>query len=342
MAKLPPRLRLALLPTPLQRIDALQRLWGGPTIWVKRDDLTGFGASGNKVRKLEFHLAAARHAGADTVITCGAIQSNHCRATALAAVSLGLRSILLLRTPDGREPAEMRGNYLLDRLAGADIRFVTPAEYAYRDDAMAEVASEVAAAGDRAWVIPEGASDALGMWGFVEAMRELDQQLGVVDGRVAAIWHAASSGATTAGLGWATDRLGTTTTIVGSSVGDTVPDLKRRIDAIWESAVASYGGSLPQPTLELTDDYVGDGYGATTRDELEVQVEITRTSGLILDPTYTGKAIAGLRKEIVSGRFGVDDHVVFWHTGGGFAVFAHDFGEVLSSPRRTASPADRV
>ncbi|HSF85609.1 MAG TPA: D-cysteine desulfhydrase family protein [Acidimicrobiia bacterium] len=340
MPDLPSRLRLALLPTALQRCDALSNLWGGPTIWIKRDDLTGFGASGNKVRKLEFHMAAAQEAGADTVITCGAAQSNHCRATALSAAALGLRSILLLRTSDGQPPGAVTGNYLLDRLAGADIRFVTPAEYDERTAAMADVAAEVAAGGGSAWVIPEGASDPLGMWGFVLALRELEQQLGGIDARISAVWHASSSGATTAGLGWGADRLGLDLPIVGASVGDSVTDLRLRVDAIWEEAIAAHGGTLPRPDLELTDDHVGLGYGLTTDDELAAQVEVTAHTGLILDPTYTGKALTGLRSEILAGRYAPSEHVVFWHTGGGFAVFAHDFGATLSSRRRTGSPAD--
>ncbi len=331
MPELPPRLPLALLPTALQRVDALRTLWDGPTVWVKRDDLTGFGTSGNKIRKLEFHLAAARERGADTIITCGAAQSNHCRATALAAASLGLRSILLLRTPDGTAPASATGNYLLDRLAGADIRFVTPGAYERRNEMMAETANDVAQSGRTAWVIPEGASDVLGMWGFVLAMRELDQQLGGVDATFSAVWHASSSGATTAGLGWAADRLGLDIPIVACSVGDAVPDLWDRVRTIWEEAVASSGGSLPQPDLDVTDDHVGLGYGKTTTEELLAQVEISRHTGLILDPTYTGKALAGLRTEILAGRYTADEHVLFWHTGGGFAVFAHDFSEALGS-----------
>jgi D-cysteine desulfhydrase len=329
MTGLPPRISLAQLPTPFERLDRLSAAWGGPPIWVKRDDLTGFGVSGNKVRKLEFHFAGARHAGTDTLVTCGAAQSNHCRATALAAARTGFDVVLALRTPDGRPPNDLAGNLLLDRLAGAEVRFITPDEYERRDAVMAEIADELAAAGRRPWVIPEGASDALGMWGFVVAMQELDQQVDRLPGGVAAVWHAASSGGTTAGLGWATDRMGLDIPIVGSSVGDTVPDLRRRIDAIWAEAVAAHGGRYPTPHLELVDEYVGLGYGRATEEELQVQAEATSLTGLVLDPTYTGKALYGLWREIKDGRFSRDDHVVFWHTGGGFAVFSHDFAGAL-------------
>ena len=189
------RIPLAQLPTPLHPAPRLTDSWGGPRIWVKRDDLAGFGLSGNKVRKLEFHLGAALEVEADTVITCGAAQSNHCRATALAASGLGLRTVLFLRTPDGK-PADPTGNHLLQRLAGAECRFITPEEYESRDELMAEAAAEL----PHAWVIPEGASDAIGMQGFVAAMAEAHTQFEDegIDNPV--IWHAASSAGTTAGL----------------------------------------------------------------------------------------------------------------------------------------------
>ncbi len=320
----PTRIHLARLPTPLERLDRLSAAWGGPTLWVKRDDLTGFGLSGNKVRKLEFHLAAAEAAGADTVITCGAAQSNHCRTTAIACARLGLAAHLVLRTADGTDPGHPGGNHLLDRLAGAVCRFVTPADYAHRDEIMAGVAADIAASGRRPWVIPEGASDGLGMWGFVVAMEELAAQLHqALPGVPATVWHAASSGATTAGMGWAADRAGMSHHLVACSVGDTIADLERRLATIWtEAAITVDGGALPRPSLELVDDHVGLGYGQTTAAEWETQAEVTRLTGLILDPTYTGKAIHGLKVEIAAGRFDRDDHVVFWHTGGGFAVFA--------------------
>ena len=328
MATLPSRLPLAQTPTPLQPLDRLSEAWGGPRIWVKRDDLTGFGLSGNKVRKLEFHLAAAREAGATTVITCGAAQSNHCRTTSLAAAANGMATHLLLRTPDGKPPPVATGNYLLDRLAGAAVEWITPGEYRQRNELMAETAARLEARGERTWVIPEGASDALGMWGFVAAFQELEQQLMMVP-RCVGVWHAASSGGTTAGLGWAADRLSATVPLIGMSVDHAVPVLKRKIDEIWEAAVAAHGGRLPRPDLELLDDYVGLGYGLTTEEELRTQAEVTSHTGLVLDPTYTGKAFFGLHQEIRHGRFGDSDEIVFWHTGGGFAVFSHDFGAAL-------------
>jgi len=299
----------------------LSNAWGGPTIWVKRDDLTGFGLSGNKVRKLEFHLAAARAAGATTLVTCGAVQSNHCRATAIAGAREGFRVVLFLRSADGNPPDGATGNHLLQRLAGAEVRFITPDVYRHRNQVMAEAAAGIG----EAWIIPEGASDALGARGFQVAAAELAAQWSDQAGGPVTWWHAASSGGTTAGMGLAVDRLGLDVTVVGTSVGDPLDELANRIEDIWEE-----GGEMPdQPRIELTDRYIGGGYGITTDEELAVQVEATRLTGLIFDPTYTGKAIVGLKKEIERGRFGPDDQVIFWHTGGGFAAFAHDFGSVL-------------
>ncbi len=325
MTALPERLPLARLPTPLERCDRLSEAWGGPRIWVKRDDLTGFGVSGNKVRKLEFHLAAARAAGATTVVTCGAVQSNHCRATALVAAKLGLRAVLLLRSPDGEPPAESIGNHLLSRLAGADICYVTPEEYRNRDARMADAAQEAG----QAWVIPEGASDALGMWGFVLAMQELADQMTTIGRPARAVWHAASSGGTTAGMAWAVDRLQLDTEVAGCSVGESAAELGGRVEEIWLEAMARYGGRRPEPRWTIADEYVGGGYGVTTAAELAAQVEATSLTGMIFDPTYTGKALYALREEIRAGRYGPGDDVVFWHTGGGFAVFAHDFGPAV-------------
>ncbi len=326
--ELPPRIRLATLPTPLEHAGRLSDRWGGPQIWVKRDDLTGFGLSGNKVRKLEFHFAAAREEQADTVITCGAVQSNHSRATALAAARLGYRCVLYLRKPESVETPELRGNYLLDRLAGATIRFIAPHEWEHRDEMMAAEAETQRAAGHPSWVIPEGASDALGMWGFVVAMRELADQAAQIAGTPATLWHAASSGGTTAGIGWASDRLCLDLPIVACSIGDLAADLETKVEAIWAEAAQSTGTKAPTVPIDYIDRHIGAGYGVVSDDDLAIQAEATALTGLVFDPTYTGKALAGLRRDIAAGRLGPGDNVIFWHTGGGFAAFSHDFSRI--------------
>jgi D-cysteine desulfhydrase len=304
--------------------------WGGPRIWVKRDDLTGFGLSGNKVRKLEFHFAAARAAGADTVITCGAVQSNHSRATALAAARLGFRCVLFLRSQSGT-PATPTGNYLLDLLAGAYINVITPEQWFDRNQLMADEAEHQQAGGHRAWVIPEGASDVMGMWGFVVAMREVADQIAVISGAPPVVWHAASSGGTTAGIGWAVDRLSLDLPVVACSVGDPSDQLEAKVAAIWAAASLEMNAGLPTVPIDYVDDHIGGGYGVVSDTDLALQAEATSLTGLVFDPTYTGKALVGLRREIDRGRYGADDNIVFWHTGGGFAVFAHDFSRIVAA-----------
>ncbi len=320
--ELPRRISLALKPTPLEPVPRLTEAWGGPTIWVKRDDLTGFELSGNKVRKLEFHLAAAQDAGAEVVITAGAVQSNHCRATALAAARLGLDCVLVLRTPDGEPPERVTGNHLLHRLSGAAIEYVDPDDYRRRDEIMAGIAADLDEGGRKAWVIPEGASDELGMWGMALAFLELHDQLVQIPGGVTAIWHASSSAGTTAGLGWAADRVGSEIPLIAVSVGDPIEKLRARVEAIWLAATARYGGRIPAPQVEYVDRYLAGGYGLTDPRQTGIQNDATARTGMLFDATYTGKALFALHEEIRSGRFSPDDHVVFWHTGGGFAALA--------------------
>ena len=309
------RFPLAQLPTPLDFADRLTEAWGGPQIWIKRDDLTGFGLSGNKVRKLEYHVAAAKAAGATTLVTCGAVQSNHCRATAIAAAKTGMKCVLLLRSRDGGPPERVEGNHLLQRLAGAEVRFITPRQWHDREALMVEVAAELAAVGEQAWTMPAGASDRLGVDAFDNALVELSEQ---IDGPVT-IWHASSSAGTTAGLALGVARNGFDMTVVGASVGESEAELGDHVSAL----LAEAGGA--DAPFEVIDDYVGLGYGKTTDEELHVQMEATRLTGLIWDPTYTGKALYALKREIDRGRFAATDKVVFWHTGGGFAAFAHRF-----------------
>jgi D-cysteine desulfhydrase family pyridoxal phosphate-dependent enzyme len=314
-----PRIPLANLPTPLERAPRLTAAWGGPTIWIKRDDLTGFGLSGNKVRKLEFHLAAALEAGADTVITCGAVQSNHSRATALAAAKVGLSTILYLASPDGRAPAEPTGNHLLQRLAGAECRFITREQYADREVILADAAE----AHGNAWAIPEGASDALGALGYVAAMHEIAPQMRSLGIDHSIILHASSSAGTTAGMVRGAGELTLDAEIIGSSVGEPANEVTERIESLLVDADRRFGPVERTAPWRIIDDYIGRGYGLATADELAVQAEATRLTGMLFDPAYTGKVIYALKREIATGRLTPDDDIVFWHTGGGFAAFAH-------------------
>ena len=234
----PPSLKLAHLPTPVEKMPSLPEFSGLPKLYIKRDDLTGSELSGNKVRKLEFCMAEATAEGARVVITCGGVQSNHARATAVAAARLGLRPLLVLR---GAEPAESDGNLFLDRLAGAEIRFITQEEYENVNEMMAQIARERSASGERAYVIPEGASYPPGVFGYIKAAEEIaatEKELGI---EFDSIVIAVGSGGTHAGLLFGKRIFGLKATILGINVLDTPAYFAGRIAGISEDFVNAYG-----------------------------------------------------------------------------------------------------
>jgi D-cysteine desulfhydrase len=310
--EMPSRIPLARTPTPLERLSRLGAKLG-VELWVKRDDLTGSTLTGNKVRKLEFLLAEAKDRGADTVLTCGGAQSNHCRATALAATQVGLRARLLLRTADPSRPPCTEGNILLDRLAGAEIVWISPDEYRRRAEIFFREAAIVAAAARKPYVIPEGGSNALGAWGYVRAMEEMAPEL--TPGTT--LLYACGSGGTGAGLLLGARRLGLGCRIVGVNVCD---DRDYFVSAI--SAIMSEAGEPPRPDeIEILDGYVGRGYALSRPEELRLLVEVARAEGLVLDPVYTGKAFYALVSELARDRRAFGPRVVFLHTGGIFGLF---------------------
>lgn len=312
MSFAPPREPLAKLPTPLLDLARLSTVLGGPRLLIKRDDLGGFALGGNKVRKLEFFLADARNAGADVLITCGGVQSNHCRVTAAAAARAGMRCVLVL---SGTKPARFSGNLLLDQLFGAELVFVeTRAE---RGPRMEALAGEFKAKELRPYVIPLGGSTPLGAYAYVEAAREFALQCRPMGLAVSTIVHASSSGGTQAGLvvGCLAEEL--PTRVVGISADEKKDDLGRMVNDIAQ-ALAEQSG-LPAPRkdqIEILDDYVGEGYGVPTPASEEAVRLFARLEGIVLDSTYTAKAAAGLIDLIRRGRFTREDTVCFWHTGG--------------------------
>lgn len=321
MTEAPPRVTLARLPTPLERSPKLGDLLGVP-LWWKRDDLTGAELSGNKIRKLEFLLADAEAAGADTVVTCGGVQSNHCRATALAAARRGLACVLLLRVPDPAAPPPLEANSLLDALAGAELRYVSVEQYRRREELFRELGVELGQRGRRPYVIPEGGSNALGAWGYIQCVAELRAQLG---DRPVTIVYAAGSGGTGAGIelgirraGWASARA------VGFAVCDDraffqqqIADIASQADRRWD-----LGHPITADQIAIIDGYIGPGYGQTTPEMLATIRDVARADGIVLDPVYTGKAFFGLTRELAAHpeSFGAGD-VVFLHTGGIFGLF---------------------
>lgn len=323
--RFPPRLPLANIPTPLQKMERLSRT-AGVEIFFKRDDFTGSELSGNKVRKLEFLMADAKSKGADTVITCGGAQSNHCRATALAAVSAGLSSLLLLRTDDPAHPPVMSGNILLDRLAGAEIIWITPEQYRARNEAFEREALRLRGEGRKPFIIPEGGSTALGAWGYVLAVQELVADLKRLDGgdvKPATVVCATGSGGTTAGLALGARMSGVDIRVAGVNVCDDRDYFVNIIDTICREFNQTWlpDDSTGVPAYEIVDGYVGRGYALSRPEERIAIRDLVRLEGVVLDPVYTGKAYYGMMSELARDpqRFG--DRIVFIHTGGLFGLF---------------------
>lgn len=312
-----PSVTLALRPTPLQRMERLSAELG-IDLWFKRDDLTGASLSGNKVRKLELLLGDAVAAGADTVLTCGGIQSNHARATAIAAAQLGLQSVLILR---GTPPDRLEGNLLLDRLVGARIRWVTPEQYRERDAVFAEEVAKLRADGRRPYVIPEGGSNALGALGYARAWDELETQAAVTGVRFDSVVCAVGSGGTLAGLLAGARLRNFTGRVVGVNVCDDAPTFERIVGDLLDELGDRWGIPATGPAVELLDGFVGRGYALSTPEELALLRHVATLEGQILDPVYTGKALFGLVSTLRQSRAAFGERVAFLHSGGIFGLF---------------------
>lgn len=317
-----PRRSLGFLPTPLTELTRLAQVLGGPRLWIKRDDQTGLAFGGNKTRKLEFLIGDALAQGADTIVTGGAAQSNHCRQTAAAAAASGLECHLAL---GGSAPAQANGNLLLDHWLGARIHWC--GERRKGEDIPAIVAS-LKAAGRNPYVVPYGGSSVLGALGYLQAAHELAQQMMALGERMTHMAFASSSGATHAGLMAGKALLRQDYQVVGiqvekESAGE-LP-LAQTVATLADAAMALLGAERhfsPQEVV-LRDEFVGGGYGVVGDAEREAITLLARHEGILLDPVYTGKAMAGLIGLIRRGEFKPDDNVLFWHTGGGPALFAY-------------------
>ncbi len=301
-------------PTPVQELSRLRAaLGGGPRLLVKRDDAIPFGFGGNKVRKLELVAAAARAAGADTLVTPGGVQSNHARATAATAARLGLRCVLVI---NGEPQTRPTANALLDELLGAEIVYI-PGR-AERAAALRETEARLRRDGRTPFVVPLGASTPLGALGFARAVGELVAQRAIPD----VIVHATSSGGTQAGLLAGCARHGRATRVIGVSADDPAPDVEATVRAIVDGVGALLGvdGSTVAPVVD--DGFVGGGYGVPTDASREAQRLAARAEALFVDHTYTAKALAALIAHVRAGRFRDDETVLFWHTGGQVGLFA--------------------
>ncbi len=320
-----PRVHLAPLPTPLDDAPRLARALGGdrrgPRLLVKRDDLTGLALGGNKVRKLEYHLGEALAQNCDVLVTTGAIQSNHCRITAAAASKAGVDAVLILRPG---ESDAVQGNLLLDRLMGARIRIAPQPTGDAVGTTVAEEMESLRLKGRRPYFIPTGASTPLGAAAYVDAFFELLEQAEALGVAIDAIVFCTGSGGTQSGLVAGAALSHSEIRILGISDGTSRAELAPAVSALVRGLGARVEVTLdvaPEDVIVL-DEY-GGTYGAPTRECLEAIRLAARSEGLILDPIYTGKAMAGLADLVRQGRWRDDQTVVFWHTGGQPALFAY-------------------
>jgi L-cysteate sulfo-lyase len=310
-----PRLPLAIAPTPVDDLSRLRAAVGGrAALLVKRDDAIAFGFGGNKIRKLQLVVAQALAEGADTLITCGGVQSNHARATAAVAARMGLGCVLVA---NGTRPARPAANALLDQLLGADVRYVGSREA--RAPAMEDAAGELRTKGRRPFVIPLGASTPLGAAAYAMAVTELLAQIAAPD----LIMLSTSSGGTQAGLIAGCRLHGLSTRIIGVSADDPSQAIAKEIERILaglEALLGVAGGTL-RGRIEVDAGFVGEGYGIPTPQSTEAIALCASREALFLDPTYTAKGMAGLIAKARAGQLGTGT-VLFWHTGGQVNLFA--------------------
>jgi D-cysteine desulfhydrase len=313
-----PRVRLAHLPTPLLRVPALnQRL--GLDLWIKRDDATGGADAGNKLRKLELLLARAVRDRSSVVLTCGGIQSNHARATALSCARLGLRCVVFLRMTDESASMPFSGNVLLDRFAGAELRRISGEQYRDRDALMQAAARTLTMRGERPFIIPEGGSNGLGSLAYTLAMREVREQLdlGLAEGKpFDVVVHACGSGGTAAGVALGIARYKVAKTVRTFAVCDDSAYFEKKIRAIIDEAHTLVNDLPRAPSFVVDDTAKGPAYAIATKEQRALIVDVARASGLVLDHVYTGKAFFGLATAVQRKDIAVGARVLFIHTGG--------------------------
>lgn len=328
------RIPLAFLPTPIEELKNLRESLGAdcPRIFIKRDDQTGLATGGNKVRKLEYVVGDAIATGADTVITTGAGQSNHCRQTAATAAKFGLNCVLLLR---GNQPEQVNGNLLLDNLLGADIRWSGKAQHPVGeiDEMMESIADELRAQGKKPYVIPLGASNPIGALGYINAVEEAYLQLKAMGTTVDRIIFMSGSGGTHVGmligaklLGWDVKLEG----MMNSGFGT----LPAKIATLAQETINyhNFDITITEDDIHLYESAGTHPYGTITDLERNAIRQIAKTEGIIVDPVYTGRALGGLMQRIQAGEYPPDETILFWHTGGTSGLFARA-DDVLATPQ---------
>ncbi len=331
-----PTVRLAHLPTPLEPMDRLAEALGGPRLLVKRDDCTGLALGGNKARKLEYLCAEALGAGCDVLVTGGGPQSNHVRMTTAAANRLGLECHVALA---GGPPADASGNLLLDHVLGTHLHFLERDDYYGIEDGILDLARRLEADGRRPFAIPVGGASVVGAAAYADATDEVLHQLDALadplgdrspgDGAGRADWVvvADGSGGTHAGLLAGFDA---STRVLGVDVG-TRPDLDAVVPRLAAEAAARTSRPAPAGPVVIDHDRFGPGYGRVTESGVEAILLAARLEGLVLDPVYTGKAMAGLIAAVREGRIGSEETAIFWHTGGAPALFASSYADTFTA-----------
>jgi L-cysteate sulfo-lyase len=321
-----PRVRLGHLPTPLEPMPNLTKLLGGPKLYIKRDDCTGLSSGGNKTRKLEFLMADALQKGADTVITQGAIQSNHARQTAAAAAKLGMKCQILLENRTGSQSPDYcgSGNVLLDHIHGAPTR--TFPGGTDMNAAMEVVAEEVRSKGGKPYIIVGGGSNAIGALGYVNCALELVAQANDMSLRIDHLVHATGSAGTQAGLVAGLEGLRSHIPVLGIGVRAPRPLQEENVFKLACATADLMGmtGAVARDRVVANTDYVGPGYGKPTDAMIEAINLLARTEGILLDPVYSGKGMAGLIDLVRKGHFKATENIVFLHTGGSVGLFGYN------------------
>ena len=320
-----PKVRLGHLPTPLEPMDRLSEILGGPRLWVKRDDCTGLSSGGNKTRKLEFLMADAQSKGADTIITQGATQSNHARQTTAAAAKLGMECHILLedRTGSNDNNYILNGNVLLDRLHGASVSKRSGGTDMNLE--MQDFADTLTEKGKKPYIIPGGGSNPIGALGYVNCARELTEQASEIGLKIDALVHATGSAGTQAGLVAGLAAIQSSIHLLG--IGVRAPKDKQE-QMVFDLAqkTADYldtGIEIERDKVRAICDYVGAGYGLPTDGMIKAVKLLAQSEGLLFDPVYSGKGLDGLIDQIKKGYFAGMDNVVFLHTGGSAALFGY-------------------
>lgn len=320
-----PRIHLAHLPTPLEKMDRLSKELGGPELWIKRDDCTGLSTGGNKTRKLEFLMAEAEAEGADMVVTQGATQSNHARQTAAFAAKLGLDCHILLEDRTGYEDKNYRenGNVFLDYLHGATAE-KRPAGLDMHAE-MEAVADQLRAGGRKVYVIPGGGSNPTGALGYVNCALELINQANERGLRIDRLVHATGSAGTQAGLVVGLQAMNAGIPLLGIGVRAPKPKQEENVYKLAVATAEKLGcpGVVAREDVVANTDYVGEGYGIPTPGTIEAIEMFAQLEGILLDPVYSAKGAAGLIDLIRKGHFQEGERIVFLHTGGSAALFGY-------------------